>query len=337
MAVARPIRRILTWIIVAFIIIIGALGIWGYFLERAFDSPGSHSVPAKVNIMAGSGVQLIADKLYSVGVIDDYKVFVFGVCRNGDGGSLMAGEYLFPAHATPREIMEIILSGKVVNYRLTIPEGLTSNEILQLIKNTEGLKGKIRIVPLEGTLLPETYYFRRGDSRESIVQRMKITFERLMGKLWKERSSNLPFLTIDQVVTLASIVEKETGFTNERGKIAGVFINRIRKNMRLQSDPTVIYAITKGLSALNRALRREDLKINSPFNTYLYKGLPPSPISNPGRASIEAVLHPTDTDALYFVASPDGGHVFANTLAEHNKNVAIWRKFRNAENQRMQK
>lgn len=337
MAVTRPIRRILGWTIVTSIIIIGAGAIWGSLLQRAFDSPGPHAVPTKVHLMAGSGIRVIADKLYSLGVLDDHKVFVFGVWWNGDSSSLMAGEYIFPAYATPREIMKSIVSGDVVSYRLTIPEGLTSREIVQLIEETEGLEGQILGVPPEGTLLPETYFFRRGDLRGGIVKRMEIDFDILVANLWKSRSPNLPLKTIDQAVTLASIVEKETAFTDERGKIAGVFINRIRKNMRLQSDPTVIYAITRGLKTLNRTLRRTDLKVNSPFNTYMHKGLPPTPISNPGRASIEAVLNPTDTDALYFVASPNGGHVFADTLVQHNENVAIWRKYRNASNKGAQK
>ena len=337
MYATRPIRRILLWSIVTFITVIGAIAVWGYVLNKAFDSPGSHIVPTRVYVKAGSGIQAIADNLYSAGVIGDRKVFIFGVWLNGDRSSLMAGEYLISARATPNEIMEMMISGKAINYRLTIPEGLTSQEIVKLIDKTEGLKGEIIRIPLEGTLLPETYFFRRGDSREGVVQRMKTAFERFVEKSWKGRSSELPLATLEQAVTLASIVEKETSLTNERGKIAGVFINRIRKNMRLQSDPTVIYAITGGLVELNRDLRREDLNINSLFNTYMHKGLPPGPITNPGRASIEAVLNPTLTDALYFVASPDGGHAFASTLAEHNKNVEIWRKYKNASNQVMQK
>lgn len=337
MAVIKPIRNIILWSVVAVIIIIGIGAVWGYLLERASNSPGSHAEQVKVNITAGSGIQKIADKLYSVGVIDDRKVFVFAIWWNGNSGPLMAGEYLFPAYATPREIINILSSGETVNYRLTVPEGLTSREIVELIKQTKGLQGKIVEAPPEGTLLPETYFFRRGDIRNNLVERMDIALKDLMEKLWRGRSSNLPLDTIEEAVILASIVEKETGLTNERGKIAGVFINRLMKNMKLQSDPTVIYAITEGLVTLNRSLLREDLKINSPFNTYMHKGLPPRPISNPGRASIEAVLNPTDTDALYFVASPKGGHVFATTLAQHNKNVSIWRKYRNSDKSGRQK
>jgi UPF0755 protein len=210
---------------------------------------------------------------------------------------------------------------------LTIAEGLTSAEVFDLLVDAGGLKDSFD-VPIEGSVLPETYHFSYGDSRADLVQRMIRAMEKNLIEQWNQRAAGLPFKNRAEGLILASIVEKETSIKDERGRVAGVFINRLRKNMRLQSDPTVVYGLNKYEGPLGRALTRADLKVKNPYNTYLIKGLPPGPICNPGLAAIKAVFNPTATDELYFVADGNGGHVFAKTLKEHNRNAAKWRKIR---------
>ena len=209
---------------------------------------------------------------------------------------------------------------------MTIPEGVTSADIGRLLESAEALAGDVAEIPPEGALLPETYFYRRGDSRTDLLHRMEAGMHRLMAELWPNRAEKLPFDTPEQALGLAAIVEKETALAAERPQVAGVFVNRLRKDMRLQSDPTVIFAVTGGEAPLGRPLSKDDLAADSPFNTYRHKGLPPRPIAHPGRESLAAVLNPMATEALYFVADGSGGHVFAATLAEHNINVARWQK-----------
>ncbi len=209
----------------------------------------------------------------------------------------------------------------------TLAEGLTSHEIVALVEQAEALEGAVEAVPSEGSLLPETYHYARGDRRGDLVVRMSRARDELLRVLWPGRAPNLPVATPEHAVVLASIVEKETGVAGERPLVASVFVNRLQKGMRLQSDPTVVYGLTGGTGPLGRALTRKDLQAPSPNNTYLNRGLPPGPIANPGRAALEAVLNPAQTAFLYFVADGSGGHAFAKTLAEHNRNVAKWRKF----------
>ncbi len=225
-----------------------------------------------------------------------------------------------------RDTLELMVSGKTVARRLTLPEGLTSFEVVALVQKAEGLEGEVQAVPPEGTLLPETYHYARGETRAEVVARMGRALDQVLDELWPERAPGLPISSPEQAVVLASIVEKETAVADERPLVASVFVNRLKKGMRLQSDPTVVYGLTGGKGPLGRALTRKDLQTPSPYNTYLADGLPPGPIANPGRASIEAVLNPAKTEYLYFVADGDGGHRFAKTLAEHNRNVAQWRK-----------
>ena len=326
MALAAPYRRALIWIVVS-IVVVGAviLAVWVY-LDQNFESANDMETPRTVMLAPGSSVWGIAETLYAAGVLEDPNVFAFGVWRSGRGGALKAGEYEFLPGITPHEAMELILAGKNLDYRLTIPEGLTSAEIKRLLEGTEALSGEVTDMPREGRLLPETYFYRRGDSRADMIHRMEAGMHGVIAELWPNRAKGLPFDTPEQALVLASIVEKETALEVERRHVAGVFVNRLRKNMRLQSDPTVIFAVTGGDVALGRPLSKADLALDSPFNTYRHNGLPPQPIAHPGRSSMAAVLNPLATDALYFVADGTGGHVFAATLAEHNKNVVRWRK-----------
>jgi UPF0755 protein len=282
-------------------------------------------------IPQGAGVRAIGDILARHHIVGKTMVFMAGVRISGLDRELKAGEYHFPARVSPRQAAEILASGETVKRFVTIPEGLRSSEIVDRLNRVDGLMGDIATIPDDGTLLPETYQFSYGDTKQSILDRMHASQTKLLDHLWPNRAANLPFETRKQAITLASIVERETGLASERARVAGVFINRLEKHMRLQSDPTVAYAVSPDLP-LDRSLTRKDLKFDSPYNTYTSDGLPPGPITNPGREAINAVLHPAPTDELYFVADGTGGHAFARTLDEHNRNVARWRKLR-ADNQ----
>ncbi len=318
----RVVRRAL--LAIALVTAFGAGGL--YWLRAAFDAPGPLAEPVTLVLPRGAGVDEIARRLAEAGVIARPRVFVLGVRLAGTGRALRAGEYAFPAAVSPRGVMEILLSGRTVARRLTVPEGLTSHQVIALVAAAEGLSGKVPPVPAEGSLLPETYHYSYGDARAALVARMERAMKTLLDSLAAKRAPPTPLADMREVVVLASIVEKETARADERPHIAGVFLNRLRRGLRLQSDPTVVYALTEGRGPLDRPLTRADLAVDSPYNTYRVRGLPPGPIANPGRAAILAVLNPTDTDDLYFVADGKGGHVFARTLAEHNRNVRRWRK-----------
>ncbi|MCH8835131.1 MAG: endolytic transglycosylase MltG, partial [Proteobacteria bacterium] len=225
------------------------------------------------------------------------------------------------------QVVALLQSGKTVVRRLTVAEGLTTTQVLAQLNRTEGLAGDLPSPPGEGTLLPETYHFSYGERRDAMVARMRAAMDETLARLWDSRAPGLPLKSPREALILASIVEKETALPEERSRIAAVFLNRLGKGMRLQSDPTVAYALTGGRGPLGRPLSRADLKTPSPFNTYLIDGLPPGPVSNPGRAAMAAVLDPVATEDFYFVADGTGGHVFARTLGEHNRNVVRWRKF----------
>jgi len=313
----------------SFIVALGIAGggvfIWGY---GQFVQPGSLVMERAVVIPKGSGLDRITTTLVNAGIIADPMVFKIGVQLRKDAGKLRAGEFAFPAKTSPMEAAEILKNGKTVVRKVTFPEGLSSYQIVDILNRTEGLIGDVALVPGEGALLPETYHFSFGDDRAELLRRMSFKMQDALENLWRKRSSDLPFKRMEEATILASIVEKETGQHAERPLVAAVFINRLRRGMRLQSDPTVVYGLTEGKGPLGRALTRQDWKIDSPFNTYRIKGLPPSPIANPGLASLQAVFNPAKTKDLYFVADGTGGHVFARTLREHNRNVANWRKFK---------
>ncbi len=284
-------------------------------------------------IPRGRGVEGIANALEQAGIIRDALVFRLGVRLGGTDKSLRAGEYVFPALISPQQAAAILISGKTVVRRLTVAEGLTTRQVLEQILATDGLQGDIIAAYGEGALLPETYHFSFGDRRDELAERMAASMSKLVAKLWQSRASGLPLHSPDEALVLASIVEKETAIAAERPRIAGVFINRLEKNMRLQSDPTVAYGLTLGGEPLSRPLNRADLKRPTPYNTYMINGLPPGPIANPGAAAIAAVLNPEKTTDIYFVADGGGGHVFSRTLKEHNRNVAKWRKIRDSQAQ----
>ncbi len=303
---------------------------WGKLrFESVGPLPGEHIEIIK----SGSGLEAIAQQLEKNGIIHDALIFELGARLTDQEGTLKAGEFVFPAGVSSRNALKIIRSGKTRLRRLTIPEGHTSLQIVDLINNAEGLKGSVYFpIPPEGTLLPETYYFSYGEDRQDLVQRITVGMNALLSDLWSQRAPDLPIATPEDAIILASIVEKETGVDGERKRVASVFVNRLRLGMRLQSDPTVIYGITLGQRTLGRPLSKADLREKTPYNTYVINGLPPGPIANPGRAAIEAVLHPEETDFLYFVADGTGGHAFSRTLEEHNRNVRKWRKLQAREN-----
>ncbi len=311
------------------VVLIAVVASFVWFEGRdRFERPGPLPEQSIVFIPAGSGLAGIAQLLEDENVIEDERLFQIGVRVLGQARSLKAGEYAFPAAVSMRGAAEILASGEVVVRRLTIVEGITSHEAVALIEAAEGLEGSLEDVPPEGSLLPETYHYRRGDSRQSVLERMKASRDKVLSELWEARAEGLPIKTPEEAVILASIVEKETGVADERALVAGVFVNRLNKGMRLQSDPTVTYGITLGVRPLGRELSRRDLRQPSPYNTYVINGLPPAPIANAGRAALAAVLNPEATGYLYFVADGTGGHAFAKTLKQHNRNVAKWRRFK---------
>jgi UPF0755 protein len=293
--------------------------------------PGPTKQETVVVLPRGAGLARIAGMLSDAGVIEHPWMFRLAVRVLGHDRVLKAGEYAFPAAITPGSVLNLLANGQTVARKLTIAEGLTVAEIYQLLDKAEGLVGELPPPPPEGSLLPETYFYAFGDRREDLVRRMRRGMQDLLGQLWQKRARGLPLVRPEDAVTLASIVDKETSQPDERRKIAAVFINRLRSGMRLQADPTVIYGLTEGERRLGRALTRQDWTDGSAYNTYQIEGLPPGPIGNPGRASIEAVLNPAAVDYLYFVANGNGGHAFARTLAEHNRNVAAWRKLQSGE------
>ena len=319
---SRAIKRLIAAAAVFAVALLGAF-VW---LMAEFNNPGPSTEPVTVVLPQGSGLSAISRRLVEAGVIERDWVFVNGVRVKGAARGLQAGEYELPARASPRQIMDILVSGRTVVRRITIPEGLTTTQVVALVQAADGLAGEIATRPPEGRLLPETYHFHLDDDRGALVQRMQDKMERALAAHWESRQPNLPLKNPDEALILASIVEKETSLEEERPRIAAVFLNRLRKGMRLQSDPTVSYGITGGSGPMDRPLTRKDLRTPTAFNTYRIRGLPPHPIANPGISSIIAVLNPIETDELFFVADGSGGHAFAKTLQEHNRNVRKWRR-----------
>ena len=298
---------------------------WGF---TEYVRPGPLTGETVVVIPSGAGVVSIANRLGEAGVLAEPRVFTAAVRLSGEGSSLRAGEYAFAPGISPREVLGLLRSGRTVVRRLTIVEGLTVADVVRQLLATEGLFGEVGAVPDEGSLLPETYHFSFGDSRDAVIARMTSAMTDAVDELWARRAPGLPLAEPREAVILASLVEKETAREDERARIAGVFARRLRRNMKLQSDPTVAYALTSGDGPLERSLGGDDLATLSPYNTYVVLGLPPAPICNPGRASLRAAMNPMETGELYFVADGDGGHAFARTYAEHRRNVAHWRKVR---------
>jgi UPF0755 protein len=312
---------------VALIFVVSLVVVIGWI---RYTNPGPLTESRTVIIPRGSGVDDIAHQLWQAGILGDPYSFILGVRIDGNAPRLRSGEYAFAARVSPRDVAGELATGRTVIRRLTVPEGLTTAQVLALIQTAEGLEGEIGSTPAEGALLPQTFFYTWGDSRRQLVARAERAMSEMVAQLWANRAPNLPLRTPEEAVILASIVEKETALPGERPHVAGVFINRLKQNMRLQADPTVIYGLTHGQGPLDRPLTRVDLEASGKWNTYTIDGLPPTPIDNPGRASLEAVLQPAETDDLYFVSDGNGRHVFAKTLAEHNKNVGRLREAEHA-------
>lgn len=295
--------------------------------DRNFHAPGpgGGAGPTVILVESGSGLPAIAAGLERAGVVHDAFLFRAGVVLRGQAGALKAGEYAIPPGTSMAGILGILAEGRSIVHRITVAEGLTSEAVAALVNADPVLAGDPVPVPAEGTLLPETYFFHRGMTRAEMMARMARAQQELLDRLWPARAPDLPIATAEEAVILASIVEKETSIAAERPRIAAVFVNRLRRGMRLQSDPTIIYGITGG-KPLGRGIRQSEIARPTPYNTYQIDGLPPTPIANPGRDSIAAVLDPLATDDLFFVADGTGGHVFAATPAEHARNVARWRR-----------
>jgi len=318
--------RTLTRLAAAFALLLVLVAGAGAWLAYKFTVPGPLEQETTVHLPRGLGVAAIGDRLADAGVIDDTFVFEIGARLYSRDRALKAGEYRFEPAVSQRAAVDKIIGGETIVRRLTVPEGLTVAEVLALIAEAEGLSGDVAVSPVEGSLLPETYHYSYGDTREALITRMQAAMAEAMRTLWSDRASDLPIETPYEALILASIVEKETGLAEERPRVAAVFLNRLRRGMRLQSDPTAIYGLTNGAGPLERDLTRADLERDDPFNTYRIDGLPPQPIANPGREAIAAVLQPIESDELYFVADGTGGHAFAKSLAEHNRNVAAYRR-----------
>ena len=309
-------------VISAFVLVALATAIALFFGKQRFEAPGPLATDRTVNIPRGSGMRDIADILSREGVIDQPWLFIGGVVVLKAREDLKAGEYEFKAHSSMREVVATIVDGKVVAHQVSIPEGLTSEQIVSRLRQDDVLAGEIKEIPREGSLLPDTYNFARGVTREQMVQRMQQSRQRLLHEIWDHRAADLPLKTPEQLVVLASLVEKETGKPEERTRVAAVFVNRLKQRMRLQSDPTIIYGLVGGKGTLGRPIMKSEIEQPTPYNTYIIDGLPPGPIANPGRAALEAAANPARTRELYFVADGTGGHAFAETYEQHQKNVA---------------
>jgi len=304
-----------------------------YFLKIQFDRPGPLPASTVVVVPKGEGVSGIAERLERDEVITDRGMFmtsiIYFMYLRG-AGALKAGEYEFKKAASMRQVLDTLVEGKSIDHKVTLAEGLTSQQIVERIQANPDLKGTLTEIPAEGTLLPDTYRFQIGDSRQDIIERMQVGQKKFLAKMWEERDPDIVVQTPEEAVILASIVEKETSRADERPLIASVFQNRLRKKMRLQSDPTIIYGLVGGKGVLDHPILQEELDRETAYNTYKIDGLPPGPIANPGRAAIEAVLKPAKTKDLYFVADGTGGHAFAPSLDAHNDNVARWRQIERA-------
>jgi len=304
------------------VLMIGVGGIYVYGKQK-IEAPGPLQEDKIVNIPSRAGMTDIADILQREGVIDNNRwAFIGGVFALKARSELKPGEYLFQKNASLRDVIGTMVEGKVVQHAVTIPEGLTSEQIMARLAENDIFSGSVREIPREGTLLPETYKFPRGTPREQVIARMQQTQKRVLAEIWERRSADLPIKTPEQLLTLASIIEKETGKADERSRVAAVFVNRLRQKIKLQSDPTIIYGLVGGKGTLGRPIKRSEILQPSPYNTYVIDGLPPGPIANPGRASMEAAANPARTHDLFFVADGTGGHSFSDTYDQHQKNVA---------------
>jgi UPF0755 protein len=318
----HPLVRAGNAIITFFVLIAITAGVGLFVGKQRFDAPGPLTQDHIVNIPRGYGTREIAELLVREGVIDQPWTFISGVIVLKAREGLKSGEYQFPKRASLQDVVDILTEGKVVQHPFTVPEGLTSEQIVARLMENSVLSGNIKEIPREGTLLPETYKFVRGTPREQIIQRMQQSQARLIKDIWERRMPDLPISTPEELITLASIIEKETARPDERTRVAAVFVNRLRRKMRLQSDPTIIYGLVGGKGTLGHPISKIERDQGTAYNTYTIDGLPPGPIANPGRASLEAAANPARTRELYFVADGTGGHTFSDNFEQHQKAVA---------------
>ena len=295
-------------------------------LSHYIESPNDQTQTIRLIIPRGYSVKKIAKELSRYQVITYPKAFWMVHRVFFSDSPLQAGEYEIPPHSSVQSIIEMMHEGKVVVHKLTLPEGITTQEILEKVINESMLLGEVTTEFNEGDFLADTYHYTYGETKMMLLNRMYQKSQDIINELWSKRAPNLPLANKQEAIILASIIEKETGIAAERPRIAGVFVNRLRKKMKLQADPTVIYAITQGQYVFNRSITASDLKIKSLYNTYLYPGLPPTAIGNPGLKALEAALNPLDTKEIYFVADGKGGHNFSTTLVDHNQHVSNYRK-----------
>ena len=308
-------------ITIVLLLMLGVGAVYHYG-RQVLEAPGPLQEEKVVNIPARAGKRDIADALTKEGVIDVSPwVFIASVFALKASSELKPGEYAFQKDASLHDVIGTMVEGKVVQHAVTIPEGLTSEQIVARLSENDIFSSTVREIPREGTLLPETYKFPRGTTRDQVIQRMQQAQKRVLVEIWERRSPDLPIKSPAQLVTLASIVEKETARPDERSRVAAVFVNRLKQKIKLQSDPTIIYGLVGGKGTLGRPIKRSEITQPSPYNTYVIDGLPPGPISNPGRASLEAAANPARTRDLYFVADGTGGHAFTETYDQHQKNV----------------
>lgn len=308
------------------LLLIGAVaaGFAIYFGRNEFYGPGPLAQARVVSVKGGN--QTVAQTLQREGVIAHPLIFVIGLHVLGANDLIKAGEYAFAPGASMKDVMDTLVEGKSVQHPITMPEGLTSDQVVARLLANDLLIGEVKPAPVEGSLLPETYLVPRGTSRQAVIDRMAEEHRKAVAQAWESRAPGLPLKSPEELLVLASIVEKETGVASERPRVAAVFINRLRQGMRLQSDPTIVYGLVGGKGTLGRGIRKSEITESTPYNTYAINGLPPGPIANPGRASLQAAANPAAVDYLYFVADGTGGHRFAKTLDEHNRNVRDWRR-----------
>ncbi len=317
-------NRLMTFLLIVLICVAGLF----YVVRRQFDLPGPLAYPTVFVVPRGEGVSAIARRLEQDGIINDRWTFFIASRYFKVHDKIKAGEYNIKVNASLRDVLDTLVEGKSILYSVSIPEGLTSYQIVERLKADPDLAGGVDEVPPEGTLLPDTYRFAKGTSREELIHRMQGEQKKFLEGLWSTRSRELQSAKPEDVVNIAAIVEKEASRADERPRVAAVYWNRLKKGMPLQADPTIIYGASSGKGTLGRPIQKNELEDeDNPYNTYKNKGLPPTPIANPGRAAIEAALNPAKTSDLYFVADGTGGHAFADSYADHQKNVVKWRKF----------
>jgi UPF0755 protein len=330
--VRHPLVKVGNAVLTLLVLVAIAVGAALIVGKQRFDAPGPLAQDRIVIIPRGYGMRDIAELLVKEGVIDHPWTFVAGVVVLKAREGLKSGEYQFVKHASLQDVVDTITEGKVVQHPFTVPEGHTSEQIVARLMENPVLSGNIKEIPREGTLLPETYKFVRGTPREQVIQRMQQAQARALKEIWDRRTPDLPVASPEQLVVLASIIEKETARADERTRVAAVFVNRLRRKMRLQSDPTIIYGLVGGKGSLGHPITKPERDQPTAYNTYTIEGLPPGPIANPGRASLEAAANPARTRELYFVADGTGGHTFSDSFDQHQKAVAKLRAIEQQQN-----